>query len=37
MTNMDEKPPIFPCWSYWYALVILLLFAEIIFFYLISK
>ena len=37
MSQLEEKPPIFPRWSYWYAIVIFLLLAEIIFFYLISK
>jgi hypothetical protein len=34
---MDERPPLFPSWNYWYALVILLLLTEILLFSLMSK
>jgi hypothetical protein len=34
--DYDDKPPAFPSWNYWYALVILLLLAEIFIFSLMS-
>lgn len=37
MSRNDEQPPLFPRWSHWYALVLILLLAEIIFFLLISN
>jgi hypothetical protein len=37
MSMKEDQPPIFPRWSYWYALVLILLLAEIIFFLMISN
>jgi Mg2+ and Co2+ transporter CorA len=35
--NDDEQTPLFPKWSYWYALVIGVLILLIIFFYFLTK
>lgn len=34
--TLNETPPLFPSWNYWYALVILLLLAQIIVFSILS-
>ncbi|HEX4374862.1 MAG TPA: hypothetical protein VHZ50_16275 [Puia sp.] len=36
-TNGEEQLPLFPKWSYWYALVIGVLILLIIFFYFLTK
>ena len=35
--EQDERPPLFPAWSYWYALVIGSLILLIVLFYLFTK
>ena len=35
--NVNEAPPLFPKWSYWYIFVVTLLLVEIAFFYWISN